>query len=267
MIQQLRGSTVLVTGASRGIGAVLAEHLAAEGVNLVLAARDANNLEAVRSRCAAHGIAVRPIAVDLAVPADRNLLVREAGEIDVLVNNAAIEANKALMDQTSDDIASQVAINLEAPIQLTRSLLGPMIAKRRGVIVNVSSMSGKAATPFNSVYAATKYGLNGFSASLRIELEGTGVHVGTVCPGFVGDTGMWANTGMRAPAMMREVQPEHVVRGSLAVMRGAPEVLVTPGPVRPLLLLRDMFPGIEGPILRRMGILDVMKKRTEVKRG
>jgi uncharacterized protein len=67
--------------------------------------------------------------------------------------------------------------------------------------------------------------------------------------------------------MMREVKPENVVRGILAVMRGAPEVLVTPGPVRPLLLLRDMFPGIEGPILRRMGILDVMKKRTEVKRG
>ncbi len=127
-------------------------------------------------------------------------------------------------------------------------------------------MSGKSATPFNGIYAATKFGLNGFSGSLRLELEGSGVHVGVVCPSFVGETGMWANTGGRAPFMMREVRPEKVVQGVLAVIRGASEVLVTPGPVRPLLALREVFPGSDSVILRRLGVTDALKKRARVDR-
>ena len=141
---------------------------------------------------------------------------------------------------------AQLLTNLAAPIELTRLVLPGMLERRRGAIVNVSSMSGKVATPYNAIYAATKHGLNGFTKSLRLELQGSGVHVGVVCPSFVADTGMWADTGQRAPALMREVKPEKVVRAVFAVLNGAGEVLVTPGPIRPLLVLREMFPSIEG---------------------
>jgi short-subunit dehydrogenase len=261
MIPAFRGSTALLTGASRGIGAVLAPQLARAGIHLVLVARDAAKLQEVQSRCTAAGVRVRVLAADVSRAADRHALVREAGEIDILINNAAIETPLALADQTQDDVEAQIATNLVAPIELTRLFLPGMLARARGVIVNVSSMSGKVATPFNAIYAATKFGLNGFTASLRLELEGSGVDAGSVCPTFVGESGMWADTGVRAPPLMREVSPDKVVRGVLAVMGGAPQALVTPGPVRPLLALRELFPGIEGPALRRLGVLKAFKRR------
>jgi short-subunit dehydrogenase len=266
-IVNLRGSTVLLTGASRGIGAILAARLAAAGVHLVLAARDAAKLEAVRERCATVGAPARVVVADVSRPLDRELLAREAGEIDALINNAAVETPVAFLDQSQADIAAQIDTNLVAPIELTRLLLPGMLARRRGVIVNVSSMSGKVPTPFNTIYAATKYGLNGFSASLRLELEGSGVHVGTVCPSFVGETGMWVTSGGRAPARMPEVAPEKVVQGVFAVLGGASEVLVTARPIRSLLALREVFPGIEGPVMRRMGVIDAFRQRAETRKA
>ena len=262
-MMQLRGSTALLTGASRGIGAVLAPALAAEGINLVLAARDAENLERVRARCASFNVSVRVITVDVCVAADRARLVQEAGPVDILINNAAIQLASAVVDQTSRDVDSQIVTNLIAPIELTRMLLPGMLERRRGAIVNISSMSGKAATPYNAIYAAAKHGLNGFTASLRYELDGSGVHAGLVCPSFVASTGMWAATGQRAPALMREVSPEKVVRAVFAVLGGAGEVLVTAGPIRPLLALRELLPSIEGAFLRRAGILDVLRGRAK----
>jgi short-subunit dehydrogenase len=257
----LRGSTALLTGASRGIGALIAPALAAEGIDLVLAARDAQKLERVRAQCAAFNVAVGVVAADVSLASDRERLVREAGAIDILINNAAIQKTSALVEQTASDIEGQLVTDLLAPIELTRMVLPGMIERRRGVIVNVSSMSGKVATPYNAIYAAAKHGLNGFTASLRHELQDTGVHAGVVCPSFVGETGMWANTGQRAPAMMREIRPERVVRAVFAVLEGADQVLVTPRPVRPLLALRELFPAIEGFYLRRMGILDALRGR------
>jgi short-subunit dehydrogenase len=259
----LRGSTTLLTGASRGLGAVLAPALAAGGTNLVIAARDAEKLERVRAQCASFNVDVRVIAADVSVAADRERLVRDAGPVDVLINNAGIQMTRAVVDQTGTDIESQLVTNLIAPIELTRLVLPGMLERRRGAIVNISSMSGKAATPYNAIYAATKHGLNGFTVSLRYELEGTGVHAGVVCPGFVASTGMWAATGQRAPAFMREVKPEKVVRAVFDVLNGAGEVLVTPSPMRPVLALSVLFPSLEGVILRRTGILDALRGRAD----
>lgn len=261
VLGELRGLTALVTGASRGLGAVLAEALAKKGMSLVLLARDAKKLEAVASRCQNAGAKVQTIAADVSRGADRSGLVESAGVVDVLVNNAGIEIPMAVVDQTSADVEAQITTNLLAPIELTRMFLPGMIARGRGVIVNVSSMSGKAPTPYNAVYAATKHGLNGFTASLRLELEGTGVHAGVVCPSFVSDAGMWADTGVRAPAMMREVKPDQFVAAVFAVLRGAPEMLVTPGPVRALLALKELLPGVDGAALRKMGLIEVLRAR------
>lgn len=262
-MQQLTGRTVLLTGASRGIGAVLALRLAQERSHLVLAARDAQKLDAVALRCTALGARVRVVAADVSRAEDRRRLVETAGDVDILINNAGVEATLALADQRREDVEAQILTNLLAPIELTRLVLPGMLARHSGVVVNVSSMSGKSPTPYNAVYSATKFGLNGFTASLRFELEGTGVHAGNVCPSFVGETGMFADTGLRAPALLREVRPDRVVDAVLTVIAGAREVLVTPGPIRPLLVLREIFPNLEGPILKRMGVIDLFRRRAQ----
>ncbi len=263
MFQELRGKRTLVTGASRGLGAQIARGLAKQGVELVLAARDAKKLESVARECSELGAKVRVASADLGRAEDRHRLVQEAGEIEILINNAGVEFTKRLVDQTEAEVRAQIETNLVAPIELMRLVLPGMIARGRGVVVNVSSMSGKASTPFNSVYAATKHGLCGLSSSVDIELDGTGVHVGVVCPSFVAEAGMWADTGLEAPTAMREVKPEAVVDAVLAVIRGKGEVLVTAGPIRPMLALRTLIPGIEGRVMRRMGIAKVLARRAE----
>lgn len=265
MFKQLRGKRVLLTGASRGIGVHIAERLAREGVELVLVARDQQKLGAVAERCRELGAKVEVLAADVSRAEDRARLLKEAGEIDILINNAGVELSRRLIDQSESDVRSQIEINLVAPIELSRAFVPGMIARGRGVIVNVSSMSGKSATPFNSIYAATKHGLNGFSSSLGVELHGTGVHVGVVCPSFVSEAGMWADGGLKAPAALPEVPPEAVVNAVLKVIRGSLEVLVTPGPIRPLLALRQLAPSLEGPMLRAMGVSKVFSKRGDPK--
>lgn len=267
MFENPRGKRALLTGASRGLGVHIAKRLAQEGVDLVLAARDRDKLDEVVGACRAFGVSVDAIAADVSSAGDRARLVRESGVVDILINNAGVEHPRRLVSQTDAEVRAQIEINLVAPIELTRAVLPGMLERRSGVIVNVSSMSGKGATPFNSVYAATKHGLNGFSASLGIELDGTGVHVGVVCPGFVSETGMWANTGKRAPLAFREVSPEAVAKAVLRAIRGDREVLVTPGPVRPLLALGQLLPGIEGAVLRAMGVSRVLAERAGEKLG
>lgn len=267
MFKELKGKRALLTGASRGLGVYIARGLAAEGVDLVLSARDAAKLEGTAEACRRAGVSVTLCAADVCSAEDREQMLREAGAIDILVNNAGVELARRLQDQTADEVRAQIETNLVAPIELTRAVLPDMIARGAGVVVNVSSMSGKASTPYNSVYAATKHGLCGMSSSLDIELHGTGVHVGVVCPGFVADAGMWADQGLEAPAMMREVPPERVADAVLRVIRGETEVLVTPGPMRPLLALRALLPGIEGHMMRAMGIAKVLARRADPSGG
>src|SRR5690606_4773710 len=93
---------------------------------------------------------------------------------------------------------------------------------------------------------------------------GTGVHVGALCPSFVADAGMWADCGLEAPAAMREVAPAKVIAGVRKVLRGAPEVLITPGPIRPMLALGQLFPSLDARVMRWMGVLRVLKRRAEL---
>jgi short-subunit dehydrogenase len=255
----------LLTGASRGLGEVIARRLAAAGWDLVLVARDAAKLAEVAASCAPARVVC--IGADVTVPADRARLLSEAGPIDALINNAGVEVTLPLVDHSEADVAVTLETNLHAPIALTRLALPPMLARGRGAIVHVSSMSGKGPTPWNAVYAASKHGLVGFTSSLQVELHGTGVHVGVVCPGFVSGQGMWASTGVKAPLALREVTPEQVADAVLAALAGAPEVLVTSGPIRPLLALQELFPSIRGPVMRRLGIVAALRERAEKARG
>lgn len=233
----------------------------------MLAARDAGALEKVAGKVRGEGGQATVVACELARAEDRQRLVEAAeavGPTQALINNAGIEIPLAIADQREEDIDRQIQINLAAPIHLTRAFLPRMLLRGRGAVVMVSSMSGKSATPYNGVYAATKHGLVGFTSSLRIELLGTGVHAGVVCPGFVAEAGMWSDTGLKAPAALREVRPQAVAAAVRKVLGGATEVLVTAGPIRPLLALAQLFPSLDARALRWMGVLRTLKNRAEV---
>ena len=260
-------SIAVLTGASRGIGAAIAEDLAARYAVVVLAARGRSGLEETAAKVRAKNGNPILVTADVRTEEGRNSLIAAAeaeGDIEVLVNNAGIELAVPVVEQSTFEIESQLDVNLRAPILLTRRVLPGMVKRGRGSIVMVSSMSGKSPTPYNSVYSATKFGLNGFAGSLQFELRGTGVNVGVVCPGFVSGKGMWADTNVKAPLMMREVAVEKVVAAVRKVIAGTPEVLVTPGPVRPLLALSQMRPTWIPVILRWMGITNVLEERARV---
>ena len=265
--QSRRERVIVVTGASRGIGRVIAVDLARDGGRMVLAARDTAGLEATAALIEAAGTTATIVACDVSIAADRARLAATAyaqGEVDILVNNAGIEICLPVIDQTDEEVERQVEVNLLGPIQLTRAFVPHMIANGRGAVVMISSVSGKAPTPYNAIYAATKYGINGFTASLRIELEGTGVTAGVVCPGFVKGTGMWSDLQLKTPALIPEVDPALVARAVRRVAGGAAEVIVTRAPMRPLFALAQLFPSWPGASMRRMGILEVLQARAAV---
>lgn len=168
---RLEGATALVTGASSGIGRATAAALAGRGARVVALGRDAARLE---------GVGERQVVWDLAEP---GAVAEEVGPVDVLVNNAGVGWAGPLVE--TPEVERLVAVNLVAPILLTRALLPGMLERGRGHIVNVASIAGFVAPRDEAVYAATKAGLVAFSESLRYELRGSGVGVTLVAPGVV----------------------------------------------------------------------------------
>ncbi len=180
--------TVVITGASAGIGLACARQFAQAGANVVAVARGAVELEKTRAELARLGPALA-IAVDVADPTAPERIVSGAlaafGAIHVLVNNAGMHARGLFADQDGDDLAAMVDINLRAPILLTRHALPHLLASGHGAVVNVASLAGKVPTAGGVVYSSTKFGLRAFSMALADELRGTGVTVSCVSPGPV----------------------------------------------------------------------------------
>lgn len=264
-MKDLRGKNAIITGASRGIGAHIAVALAAEGVNLVLAARSAEGLAATQRAVETHGVRAIAVPCDVTSRDELQRLVdtaeRDLGPTDILINNAGIEASGQLSDLSFDEIDAVLRTNLSSAIWLTKMVLPSMIARRKGAVVNVSSMAGKVAVPYDSIYAASKHGLNGFTDSIRGELDGTGVTISSVCPTFVGGSGMWADAGAgNAPLLAREVSPQKVAAGVIKAIHGTPEVMVTFGPIRPLILLFEAAPRLRAPVMKYMGVTRVWKR-------
>jgi short-subunit dehydrogenase len=186
---QLRDATVLVTGASGGIGAAAARLLHERGARLVLHGRDATRLDAL-----AGSLGARVVRADLAEAGAAQQLADEAGPLDVVVHNAGVGLRAPFSETDAGAIDRLLRINLLVPVQLTRALLPAMIAADRGHLAFVASVAGRTGVAQESVYAATKSGLLGFADSLQLELAGTGVTVSTISPGAV-DTAFWQARG------------------------------------------------------------------------
>lgn len=176
---RLRGAHVLLTGATGTIGARLAAELAARGARLTLVARTAAPLAALAGRLGAH-----PVAADLADTSGLPRLLQTAedahGPVDVLLHNAAVESAALLAHAPEGALPAAVALNLTAPLELTRLALPAMLARRRGHVVAVSSLAAVATFPGLVPYGASKAGVSAAMAGLRLELRGTGVRTTTV---------------------------------------------------------------------------------------
>ena len=172
----LSGRRVLVTGASRGMGPLIAEAFTRAGARLALVARSAGDLTAVAERCDADAY-----VADLTHTEQlRTLVARveaDGGPVDVLVNNAGIETAGALASQSAEQVDQLLRLNLVAPVELCRQVLPGMLARGSGHVVFISSLAAVAAVPGLAVYGASKAGLTRLAAGLRADLKGSGIGV------------------------------------------------------------------------------------------
>ncbi|MEJ7781340.1 MAG: SDR family NAD(P)-dependent oxidoreductase [Solirubrobacteraceae bacterium] len=246
---ELAGRSVLLTGATGGIGHAIARAAAARGATLVLSGRRVKVLEALAAE-----VGGRTVAADLGDTAAVARLLDRVGEIDVLVANAALPASGRLRDFDDGEIEAAVAVNLTAPMQLARALAPRLVERGSGHLVFVSSLSGKAAAQGGSIYSATKFGLRGFSAALHAELGPAGVGVSCVFPGFVREAGMFHDSGARLPWFVGTSTPQDVARGVVrAIEHQRCEVDVAPLGLRLGAALAGLAPGPVSRVNRLLG--------------
>ncbi len=206
---RLKGAVVVITGASSGIGAATALAFAKRGARLELGARHLDKVEAVAEKCRKAGSPdVKARQLDVGVKAQARAFmaaaIRDHERLDVLVNNAGVGWTGRAYEMPEDKVDELIATNLKGVINTTQSALPWMLERRRGVIINVASVTGFRASPFSAVYSATKHGVVGFSHALRGELSGSGVKVCVVYPGVTSDTEFFKSpdrpTGPQYPA-------------------------------------------------------------------
>ncbi|HEX7479417.1 MAG TPA: SDR family NAD(P)-dependent oxidoreductase [Polyangiales bacterium] len=269
-MKQLRGKVAIVTGASKGLGVHIARALAEQGVNLVLVARSAEGLALARRSAEDLGVRAITVPVDLARSESIAQVLACAqdafGRVDILINNAGLMYASDYATIEPHDVDETIHVNLRAPMQLTRAVLPGMIARGEGHIVNLSSIAGLGGAPYLEAYSATKHALVGFTRSLRLTLraEGHPIGVSVVCPGFVPDTGMFHDnkreTGAVIPERFGAAPAPDVARAVLnAIRRNDAEVIVNSLPLRPLMVLVALFPGLAEPLSSATGIAEVCR--------
>ena len=180
---------VLLTGASRGLGAALGRGLAGRGHPLMLVARSEAQLAQRVAECSAAGAHAASCTADLAIAEECERVARAAeqrfGGIDVLINNAGVGPYRPFTDHSATDIVRIVALNLMAPMLLARALLPGMLARGHGHVVNIASDLARRPLANMAPYVASKFGVLGFAGSLHRELRARGVKVTTVLPGII----------------------------------------------------------------------------------
>jgi short-subunit dehydrogenase len=246
---EISGSTVLLTGATGGLGQAIARALSARGAQLILSGRRVDVLEPLASELGA-----RALAVDLSQASEVDRLLSEAGELDILVANAALPASGVLDSFTVEQIDRAIDVNLRAPIVMARILAPEMVGRGRGHLLFMSSLSGKTGTAGSSIYNATKFGLRGFAMAMRAELHGTGVSVSAVFPGFIREAGMFAEAGVKLPAGVGTRSPADVAKAVVqAIERDRGEIDVAPVSLRVGSALSGLVPELAASLTRKMG--------------
>jgi short-subunit dehydrogenase len=187
--EDLHGQTVFITGSSRGLGLAMAEEFARQGCNLVLCARDGDELARARDQVSRHGGEVRTIVCDIGNQQDAERAMAEArqsfGRIDILVNNAGVISVGPILTQTLEDFKEAMDVMFWGTVYSTLAVLPQMVERGEGRIVNITSIGGKVSVPHLVPYACAKFAAVGFSEGLYAELKRYGIHVLTVVPGLM----------------------------------------------------------------------------------
>jgi 3-oxoacyl-[acyl-carrier protein] reductase len=222
--------TALVTGASRGIGRAIAERLARDGFEVVVAARDRAELDEVAASIGAAGGRARALVLDVSDP--QSVAAALTGvELDVLVNNAGVGVLKPFMELSAAEWQRTIDVNVNALYHVTHAVLPAMIARRSGHICTIGSISGRGAFVGGSCYAATKAFVTSWSESLMLEVREHGVKVSVVMPGSVTTH---FNDHVPSDADAWKLRPEDVADTVAHVIATPPNVLVHRAEVRTL---------------------------------
>jgi short-subunit dehydrogenase len=268
------GQTVVLTGASGGLGTYMAQAFAERKVNLALVAHPGIDLEGLRKSFADGGARTVAVTSDLRDPVQRREMLAavrsQLGPIDILVNNAGVEFNSAYHELSEAQIGEVLSVNLEAPMILSRLVLPEMLGRRQGHIVSISSLAGKSGPAFQEPYAATKAGLVAFTQSLRGTYRDSGVSASVIVPAFV-EAGIYARlkakSGCAAPALLTGCSPEQVAEAVLrSIENDVPEIIVNRYPIRPVLALSALSPRLGDWINARMGVNDFFRQAAEVEK-
>lgn len=246
---KIEGHTVLLTGASGGIGQVIARVLYARGATLLVASRSKDKLERL---CAKLGERAQPVLADLADPDQVARLAERAANVDILVAGAGLPASGPIDWFSSAEIDRAIQVNLHAPIQLARAMVPAMSARNEGHLVFVSSLLGRVTRPGAALYSATKFGVRGFGLALRDDLYQTGVGVSNVLPGLISDAGMYADTGVALPPGTPTSSAQDVADAVVrAIEDNEAEIVVAPIKLRLGSLIVTLAPGLGAKLMRR----------------
>jgi len=267
----IAGKTILLTGASRGIGAFIARALAKEKATIVGISRSKEGLNKIGAEITALGGEWIAVNFDISQIEELPILVEQvnqrAGAVDILINNAGIELYRAFQDYSTTEIQSILTTNLIAVMELSRLILPAMLSKGSGHIVNIASLAGKKSPAYNSIYAASKAGLIGWNDALRQELTETGVEISVICPGYVSQQGMSAGTGVPVPRLSGTSPPTKVVNAVVrAIVYNQAEVVVnqdlmTETFTKFLLAIGCFFPRFGDRIFQWIGVTAANQKR------
>ena len=254
MPNKLTNQVVLITGASSGIGADAARLFAKEGCIVVLAARRVDRLNALAEEIRSSGGQALVVPLDVVEQTQIDDAVQTVldtfGHIDILFNNAGFGYLDWLerLDPAAN-IDAQIDVNLRGVIRVTRAVLPSMLARRSGTIINMSSVAGLIAAPMYSIYAATKYGVRGFTDALRREVAHLGIRVSGIYPGPA-TTEFGQHTGdnavkkiVKAPGWLY-MPSEYVARRTVGLAKHPRRALVIPWWFRPVLAFDTLFPGL-----------------------
>lgn len=269
----LSNKTILLTGASRGIGRVIAHAIATESANLVCVARSRKGLDDLTQEIQSNGGTAVGIDWNLAEISTLEKLVNQVeyqvGSVDILINNAGVEIYRAFQDYETSELQTVLNVNLLAAMELTRLTLPGMLKKHSGHIVNIASNAAKKGHPFDSAYSASKAGLLMWADAIRQELTDSGVEVSSICPGYVDQCGMMVDTGIPAPKLAGSATPEAVANSVIrAIQQNQAEVSVnkdvfSAGAGKLLFALCQFFPRWGDKVYRKIGIPQLNQLRIQ----
>ncbi len=260
-MKSIAGKTVLLTGASGGIGGFIARALAKEKATVVGVSRSQEKLNQALKEVEFAGGKAIGIPFDISKLEQLPALVQQVNEItgpvDILINNAAIEKYRPFQDYLLSDIQSILITNLMAGMELTRLLLPSMLERNSGHVVNIASGSGKKGAPYNSIYSASKAGLIMWTDAVRQELINTNVGMTVVCPGYT-KAGMFLKFGLPAPKLARVSEPKAVAIAVVeAIKKNKAEVMLDGILTRLLFSNIQLFPEFGDAIYRWIGLTNL----------